>query len=72
MSTNFYAALLSFSVAMLGCMLYKRQEVEKSEFEQNRLLPESGVLSAIRITPQLAVLSVALLALCLVLNILWW
>jgi hypothetical protein len=63
---------LSFSVAMLGCMLYKRQRVEKSEFEQNGLLTNRGVLSAIGITAPLTVLSVALLALCLFLNVLWW
>jgi len=72
MSTNFYVAMLSFSVAMLGCMLYKRQRVEKSEFEQNGLLTNRGVLSAIGITAPLTVLSVALLALCLFLNVLWW
>jgi SSS family solute:Na+ symporter len=72
MSANFYAAMLSFTAAMLGCMLYKRQRAGGNSSKQNRLQPDTGVFSTIRITPPLAVLSAALLALCLFLNILWW
>jgi SSS family solute:Na+ symporter len=72
MTTNFYAAILSFSVALLGCMLYQGQKEERVETELHGFVPEAHDLRAIRLTPSLGVLSATLLALCLFLNLLWW
>jgi Na+/proline symporter len=72
MNSNFYAAILSFSVAMLGCMSYRRQNNGTREIARHGSVPSSTVPGAIRLTPALAVLSAALLTLCLFLNMLWW
>jgi SSS family solute:Na+ symporter len=72
MSANFYAAILSFTMAMLGCMFYKRRHAEKTEVAGQRFLIDAGVLEAIRPSPTLALLSAALLLLCAFLNMLWW
>jgi len=72
MAVNFYAAILSFTIAIVGCVAYRGRKQEKREIEQNGLVLEAYQLHAIRITPSLAALSVTLLALCLFLNVLWW
>ncbi|MGB7549263.1 MAG: sodium/solute symporter [Terracidiphilus sp.] len=72
MTTNFYEAMLSFSVAMLGCVLYKKKGNGKEEVAQLGLVLDASVLQEIRLTPALAVLTATLLACCLVLNVLWW
>jgi solute:Na+ symporter, SSS family len=72
MNLNFYAAMLSFSVAMLGSLFYGRQKNESKEIVQKGLAPSRNVLDAIGLTPDLAVLSVALLTICVLLNVLWW
>jgi hypothetical protein len=72
MSTNFYTAMLSFSISMLGCLLYKRQKQGEMEIERQRFMLDANVLVAIRPTRELAVLSTVLLVLCLFLNLLWW
>ena len=70
MSVNFYAAILSFSVALLGCMLYKPLPVTNAKADRIGL--DRDLLAAIRPTPSLAALSAALLAICAVLNLIWW
>lgn len=72
MSTNFYTAMLSFSISMLGCLLYKRQKQGEMEIERQRFMLDANILVAIRPTRELAVLSTVLLVLCLFLNLLWW
>ena len=72
MSTNFYAAIFSFSTAMLGCVLYKGPQAEKTEIDCHGIVVDASILSAIRLTPALVVLSSALLLLCLLLNLQWW
>lgn len=72
MAVNFYAAILSFTIAILGCVACKARKQEKREAEQNGAVLEAYPLHAIRLTPSLAALSVTLLAVCLLLNVLWW
>lgn len=72
MSLNFYAAILSFSVAILGSLFIGPQTNGAPEIMQKGLAPSRKVLGAIRLTPGLAVLSAVLLTLCLLLNVLWW
>ena len=72
MNANFYAALLNFSVAILGCLFYARRNSGVSEDEAQKLSASKSVFGAIRLTPALALLSAALLIVCLFLNVLWW
>lgn len=69
MTTNFYAAILSFSVALLVCVFYKRG---KKESEHAGIVADPFNLKAIRLTPYLAALSATILVVCIFLNILWW
>jgi hypothetical protein len=57
---------------MLGCVLYKGPQAEKTEIECHGIVVDASILSAIRLTPALVVLSSALLLLCLLLNLQWW
>lgn len=72
MSTNFYAAVLSFSTAMLGCVFYRGPEREKTEGGRLGFVSGGEVLAAIRPTPALLALGSSLLLICLLLNVLWW
>ena len=72
MTANFYAAILSFSMATLGCLAYRKRKNEKPKAEVERAVLDASVFEAIRPSPTLAAMSVLLLLLCLFLNRLWW
>ena len=72
MSANFYTAILSFSAAMLGCLLYKRAKSENEETERSSFVFNKDIQAAIRPPASLVVLCGALLLICLLLNVLWW
>ena len=42
MSANFYTAILSFSAAMLGCLLYKRAKAENADIRAERHWIQQG------------------------------
>lgn len=68
MTANFYTAMLSFSVSLICCLVFKGWREEKPETGASA--QAHGILT-IYLTPRLAVLSAALIALCLFLNLLW-
>jgi solute:Na+ symporter, SSS family len=72
MTTNFYEAMVSFSVALLVCLFYKKTKDGKGEAAQQGLVVDASIPPEIGFTPTLAVLSATLLACCLALNVLWW
>ena len=72
MTSNFYAAMLSFVVTTLICVFYQGQRNARREGELQEPAFDKNMLHAVGLTPGLAVLSAILLACCLLLNILWW
>ncbi len=71
MSANFYAAIASFSAAMLGCVFYRGLPGKKTEALPDGVVPDADERIAIRPSTGLLVLSSVLLLLCLLLNVLW-
>ena len=72
MSTNFYAAILSFTAAMLGCLLYKSSRSENAETRRVGFSFNEDMRAAIRPTTSIVALSGTLLLLCFLLNVFWW
>jgi SSS family solute:Na+ symporter len=72
MSANFYAAILSFSISMLCCLFYGREKKGETGMRRQSFELDADTLAAIRPTRELAAVSLLLLALCLLLNLLWW
>jgi solute:Na+ symporter, SSS family len=72
MTTNFYEAMISFSISLLVCICHKNAEDGNEDAARQGLVMDASILSEIGFTPVLAVLSAALLACCLALNVLWW
>jgi SSS family solute:Na+ symporter len=72
MSTNFYAAVLSFSTAMLGCVFYRGPQSAKTEGGRLGIVSGDDIFATIRPTPALLALGSSLLLICLLLNVLWW
>jgi solute:Na+ symporter, SSS family len=69
MTADFYIAMLSFSVALAGCALWRKKQPQISG-QSSR--PEAIRAESVRTPPALIALCAALLALCLLLNVLWW
>lgn len=72
MTANFYTAMASFVVSILICVLLKSRLDANEKLGLERLVFGSHMLSDIRLTPALALLSAALLICCLLLNVFWW
>jgi SSS family solute:Na+ symporter len=72
MAANFYTAIMSFSIATLGCLLFISRKEDKPKSERKEPVINASVLEAIRPSLALAVMSVLLLLFCLLLNLLWW
>ena len=71
MTADFYTALLSFSLAAAGCATWTRKSIAAS-LPQFAIAPAATISrESIRPTRGLIALSSALLALCLLLNLLW-
>lgn len=70
MNANFYEAIFSFMVALAICMLFATHQGRLPE--TGSTLFDRATRNALRPSPALVMLSVALLALCLLLNLLWW
>ncbi len=70
MIANFYEAILSFIAALSICMLFakRRGQLPKT----GNTIFDRAMSKALRPSPALVMLSIALLALCLLLNLLWW
>jgi solute:Na+ symporter, SSS family len=72
MTADFYTAVLSFAVALAGCALWRK--TMSGTAHRQLLFAANGTVSpeSIRLTPGLVTLSATLLALCVLLNVLWW
>jgi solute:Na+ symporter, SSS family len=68
MSANFYEAIVSFCAATAVCLLLR----DKMRAGKAQPAFDAGLRNALRPSPALAWLSATLLALCLILNVLWW
>lgn len=71
MSANFYEAILSFSVALAACVVVRNRQREVSTSGGTVVFDET-LRRSLRVSPALALLGVALLAICLLLNWIWW
>ncbi|MFZ1939966.1 MAG: hypothetical protein WBA18_10745 [Terracidiphilus sp.] len=72
MTADFYTAALSFSIAALGCALWREKELRDSQRPAEAASESAISLETTRPGRGLVALSGALLALCLLLNLLWW
>jgi solute:Na+ symporter, SSS family len=72
MSADFYTAVLSFSAAAAGCALWRQKQPGTSRQPIPAVPNHAGLRESILPTRPLLVLSASLLALCLLLNALWW
>lgn len=71
MSTNFYEAILSFSVALAACIAVRRRQREGAT-SGGTIAFDAALRRSLRVSPALALLSLMLLAICLLLNVIWW
>ncbi len=72
MAANFYTAILSFSAAMAGCVLWREKQSWIVRKQGQAIPSDADWRNTIRPMPGLIALSATLLALCLLLNMLWW
>ena len=72
MAANFYAGIVGFSMAMLGCLLCKERKDERKESRQEWLMSDASVLATIRPSLTVTMLGASLLVLCILMNVLWW
>lgn len=70
MNANFYEAILSFVAALAICVLFARGRGQLPMMGDTTF--DRAMSKALRPSPTLVMLSIALLALCLLLNLLWW
>lgn len=68
MNADFYGAVLSFSVAICTCVLMRRASPQSAA----NIWFDGELCRKLRPSPLLALLSAALLGLCVILNIIWW
>jgi solute:Na+ symporter, SSS family len=71
MSANFYEAALSFAIA-LGVSLLIRDQRPRHSSETGSSIFDAALWRELRPSAALVALSAALLAACLLLNVLWW
>jgi solute:Na+ symporter, SSS family len=71
MSANFYEAILSFCAALAICMI-EPQRSRQCVSSSGKVVFDAALRSSLRLSPTLALLSLVLLALCLLLNAIWW
>jgi solute:Na+ symporter, SSS family len=71
MTADFYTAALSFFVAAIGCTLWREKELGDERLPAEEARKSAISLESIRPGRGLVALSTALLALCLLLNVLW-
>ncbi len=67
MTANFYEAALGFAVAIAVCLLIRGERSQHGS-----VIFDAALWRELRPSPALFALSVALLAVCLLLNVLWW
>jgi SSS family solute:Na+ symporter len=72
MTTNFYAAMLNFSVSLAVCLIFMRPRHRMTQTERYENAIAARAILGIRLNPALTALSVILVGLCLVLNVVWW
>jgi hypothetical protein len=72
MAINFYAAMLSFSMAMSGCSLWKERKDKRKESSQQGVMPDASILATIRPSLTVTMLSASLFVLRILTNLLWW
>ncbi len=71
MTADFYEAMLSFTVALMVCVLLRERRAD-SDAPARAVLFDPALCKSLRPTRTLVLLSSALLGLCLLLNVLWW
>ena len=72
MNANFYEAILSFAVAIAACILARNAAHDGAVAEGCSTLFDADLSRALRPSRALVLMSAALFALCLALNLLWW
>lgn len=70
MTTNFYEAALSFSVALTVCFLVR--DPRQKPLSAGIVILDAALAQDLRPSRSLVLLSATLLGLCLLLNLLWW
>jgi solute:Na+ symporter, SSS family len=70
MNANFYTAILSFAVAVAICLITR--EAPRTIALESGSIYDDSLRQSLRPSPALALLSAALLGLCVLLNVVWW
>lgn len=71
MNADFYEAMLSFTVAMTACLTVPPRPQEEG-VDGSTISLDAALRRAMRPSTGLVLLSAALLAGCLLLNLIWW